>query len=103
VIASLAAATSLASSLLVAAAGKPDDSKVSPGIAGFLVTFGLALATWFLIRSMVKHLRKVRYSPEPQPQPGPRAEHVEAEPDTSAPGSPAEIAKPRTRPEAGDP
>jgi len=42
-----------------------DDTQVSPGIAGFLVMFGLALATVLLVRSMVGHLRKVRYSPEP--------------------------------------
>jgi hypothetical protein len=44
----------------------PADAKVSPGLAGFLVTFGLAVATLFLVRSMVRHLRKVRYGPEPE-------------------------------------
>jgi hypothetical protein len=43
----------------------PADDKVSPGFAGFLVMFLLAVATVLLIRSMVKHLRKVRYAPEP--------------------------------------
>ena len=43
----------------------PAADTVSPGIAGFLVVFVLALATVVLIRSMVGHLRKVRYSPEP--------------------------------------
>jgi len=38
---------------------------VSPGFGGFLTVFLLALATVLLVRSMVKHLRKVRYSPEP--------------------------------------
>jgi hypothetical protein len=46
-------------------AEKEDETVVSPGLAGFLVTFALALATVFLIRSMVKHLRRVRYGPGP--------------------------------------
>lgn len=41
-----------------------DPQKASPGVAGFLVVFVLALATWLLIRSMVGHLRKVRYRAE---------------------------------------
>lgn len=50
-----------------------DPSVVAPGLLGFLVTFFLALATLFLIRSMVKHLRKVRYGPDPygEESPGP--------------------------------
>jgi len=41
-----------------------DPRYASPGVLGFLVVFLLALATWLLIRSMVGHLRKVRYSAE---------------------------------------
>ncbi len=52
----------LAAVLLVA---PPPDDQVSPGLLGFAVVFGLALATVLLIRSMVYHLRKVRYSPDP--------------------------------------
>jgi hypothetical protein len=48
------------------AAEKEGEAIVSPGLAGFVVTFLLALATLFLIRSMVKHLRKVRYGPQPE-------------------------------------
>jgi hypothetical protein len=48
----------------------PSADTISPGIAGFLVVFVLALATVVLIRSMVGHLRKVRYSPEPDGEPG---------------------------------
>ena len=47
---------------------KPDT--VSPGFAGFATVFLLTCATILLIRSMVKHLRKVRYSPEPADLPG---------------------------------
>jgi hypothetical protein len=53
----------------LSAVDDPAKPLVSPGVAGFLVTFGLALATLFLIRSMVKHLRKVNYSPEPGEKP----------------------------------
>ena len=38
-----------------------DPSVVSPGIAGFLTLFVLALAFIVLVRSMVGHLRKVRF------------------------------------------
>jgi hypothetical protein len=41
-------------------------SSIGPGLAGFLVIFGLALATVLLVRSMVGHLRKVRYGPGPE-------------------------------------
>ena len=41
----------------------PDPDTVSPGFMGFVVIFLLAVATILLIRSMVGHLRKVRYSP----------------------------------------
>jgi hypothetical protein len=41
-----------------------DPRYASPGVLGFLVVFFLAVATWLLIRSMVGHLRKVRYSAE---------------------------------------
>jgi hypothetical protein len=43
----------------------PNSDEVSPGLAGFLTVFLLALATVLLVRSMVKHLRKVRYGPGP--------------------------------------
>jgi hypothetical protein len=38
----------------------PDPDSVSPGLGGFLVVFALALATWFLARSMTGRLRNVR-------------------------------------------
>jgi hypothetical protein len=43
----------------------PDPSIVSPGVEGFVIMFVLALATVVLMRSMVGHLRKVRYGPGP--------------------------------------
>jgi hypothetical protein len=41
-----------------------DPSVVSPGIAGFVTVFLLALAFLVLVRSMVGHLRRVRYQAE---------------------------------------
>ena len=41
------------------------DQSIGPGLGGFLVTFFMAVALVILLRSMVKHLRKVRYSPDP--------------------------------------
>jgi hypothetical protein len=43
----------------------PNPNTVSPGFAGFMFMFLLAVATVLLIRSMVKHMRKVRYLPDP--------------------------------------
>jgi hypothetical protein len=48
----------------------PNPDKVTPGFAGFSVIFLLAVATIVLIRSMTKHLRNVRYSPDPSDQAG---------------------------------
>lgn len=36
-------------------------TNVTAGLAGFVVLFCLAVACWFLYRSMNSHLRKVRY------------------------------------------
>jgi hypothetical protein len=49
---------------VVQAVAALDPNSVSPGVAGFLTVFFLALATWLLIRSMIGHLRKVRYRAE---------------------------------------
>ena len=43
--------------------GTEQEATVGPGLAGFLVMFALALATFVLLRSMVGRLRKVRYGP----------------------------------------
>jgi len=67
----------------VAAASPPAPDLVSPGIAGFIVVFMLALATVLLLRSMVGHLRKVRYGPGPpadtESQPRPPASEPPAD------------------------
>jgi hypothetical protein len=43
----------------------PSYDTIGPGFTAFVVLFLLALATVVLIRSMVGHLRKVRYSSPP--------------------------------------
>ena len=72
--------------------------RVSPGFAGFLADFVLAVATVLLIRSMVKHLRKVRYSPGPEGEPAPQG----SPPDVPAPG-PADAGAPERAPGKGGP
>ena len=49
--------TSLGATLLALAAN--DDSRVSPGVLGFIVVALLGVATWLLIRSMGRQLKKI--------------------------------------------
>ena len=46
--------------------GGTESTEVTAGIWGFLVFFGLALACWFLFRSMNAHLRRMRYAEREQ-------------------------------------
>lgn len=41
-----------------------DDTWYSPGVVGFLATFGMAAAAVFLIFDLVKRIRRVRYRAE---------------------------------------
>lgn len=50
---------SLSTAVLLAAEVAPDDSKVRPGAIAFALFIGLAVATFFLWRSMNKQLKKV--------------------------------------------
>jgi hypothetical protein len=67
-------------SVLAAGAGLAagfDESKVTPGLAGFLVFAGLVLATWLLLRSFVRQLGRVRFDDGGEPprrrvRPGPQ-------------------------------
>lgn len=43
-----------------------DASQVTPGTLGFLLTLFIVLASIFLIRDMVKRIRRVRYRAEVQ-------------------------------------
>jgi hypothetical protein len=41
-----------------------DEDKVAPGLLGFLIVAALGAATWFLIRSMNKQLKKIDFDEE---------------------------------------
>src|SRR5512135_2398845 len=64
-----------------------DPSVVSPGIAGFITVFLLALALLVLLRSMVGHLRKVRYQAEREAAAEKAASEREASVRSSGAGS----------------
>jgi hypothetical protein len=38
-----------------------DESKVSPGVLGFLVFAAIGLAVWMLMKSMNKHMKRVDF------------------------------------------
>ena len=38
-----------------------EDSRVNPGVLGFLVVALLGVATWLLLKSMTRHLRRVDF------------------------------------------
>lgn len=42
----------------------PDPDSVTPGLAGFLVVFVLAIVTWLLLRNMTGRLRRMRFREE---------------------------------------
>ena len=62
--------------MTLAAAWAVEESNVNPGLLGFVVVALLGVATWLLIRSMQRHLRKVDFdegSESPgEVEPGPR-------------------------------
>jgi len=61
---------------------------IGPGFTGFVVLFLLAVACYLLFRSMVGHLRKVRYSPDPAQEQTQAADTGEAEPKAPSGGTP---------------
>jgi hypothetical protein len=73
---------------LVAAQTPPPDSTVGPGVGGFLAIFAIAIATVLLIRSMVGHLRKVRYGPGPPDDEPQHVDGVDGMPDAEGPREP---------------
>jgi len=46
---------------VASAAQELNDDTVTPGLLGLGVVAGLAVATWLLIRSMNRHLRKIDF------------------------------------------
>jgi large-conductance mechanosensitive channel len=65
----------------------PVASQVVPGILGFLVVAGMALALFFLLRSMNKQLNKVAREPRWREE-AKQAEQDQAEQDYSQNGTP---------------
>jgi hypothetical protein len=72
----------------------PAASQVVPGVLGFLVVAAMALALFFLLRSMNKHLRKVAREPRwreeadgQEPGEGGDGPQDQPEPDYSRNGS----------------
>jgi hypothetical protein len=61
----------LSTAVVVAAEVAPDEDKVTPGAIGFFVFLAFAVATFFLWRSMNRHLKRVPPSFEGDAAPGP--------------------------------
>jgi DNA gyrase/topoisomerase IV subunit B len=53
--------------LAAAAAQELNEDTVSPGLLGFGVFVAMAVATWLLIRSMNRHLRKINFDDGSEP------------------------------------
>ncbi|MCZ9347313.1 hypothetical protein NGM37_57400 [Streptomyces sp. TRM76130] len=70
----MSASASLAMTHLVTLA-EVDEDKVTPGVLGFIVFAVMAVAVWFLMRSMNRHMGKVDFEETP-----------DAEPEASGPG-----------------
>jgi hypothetical protein len=45
-----------------------DESKVSPGVLGFLVFAAIGLAVWMLMKSMNKHMKRVDFEEAQAPE-----------------------------------
>ncbi|MFI9270605.1 hypothetical protein ACIGXM_07830 [Kitasatospora sp. NPDC052896] len=44
-----------------------DESKVTPGLLGFVVFAALGVATWFLVKSMNSQFKRIDFTEEPDP------------------------------------
>ncbi|MBT2409275.1 hypothetical protein J7I94_01645 [Streptomyces sp. ISL-12] len=72
----MSASASLAMTHLITLA-EVDEDKVTPGVLGFIVFAVMAVAVWFLMRSMNRHMGKVDFKEAP-----------DAEPEASGKGAP---------------
>lgn len=61
-----------------------EEDKVTPGLLGFTVVAVLALATWFLLKSMNKQLKRVNFDETAGSRPAAEATDGEAAPDADA-------------------
>jgi len=50
---------------LATLAQEVDEDKVTPGVLGFIVFAAMALAVWALMKSMSKHMGKVKFEETP--------------------------------------
>ncbi|MBV9793454.1 MAG: hypothetical protein JO016_05885 [Actinobacteria bacterium] len=85
---SVTAAAAVTAAHTVLAAAKANNNDVTPGVLGFLVVAGIAVALYFLLRSMNKQLKKI---PPPPPDP------EDGEPGEAKPLSPLQAAAARRR------
>ena len=53
--------------LVVSVVRAVDESDVSPGVIGFVVVALLGVATWLLLRSMTRQLKKIDLPDDDQP------------------------------------
>lgn len=65
---------------LLAAAEELDETKVTPGVLGFLVFAALGVAVWMLLKSMNRQIQRIDFeggaaapAREPEPAPAPPA------------------------------
>ncbi|MFG2696172.1 hypothetical protein ACIHEI_01935 [Kitasatospora sp. NPDC051984] len=45
-----------------------DETKVTPGLLGFVVFAALGIATWFLLKSMNDRFKKIDFTEQPDPK-----------------------------------
>ncbi|KDN83230.1 hypothetical protein KCH_47120 [Kitasatospora cheerisanensis KCTC 2395] len=45
-----------------------DETKVTPGLLGFVVFAALGIATWFLLKSMNARFKKIDFTEQPDPK-----------------------------------
>ena len=43
-----------------------DENKVTPGVLGFIVFAAIGIATWMLMKSMNRHMKKVDFEERPR-------------------------------------
>jgi hypothetical protein len=55
-----------------------DESKVTPGLTGFLVVAALGVALWLLLRSFLRQLRRIDFEEGREPGPAARTARREA-------------------------
>jgi hypothetical protein len=91
---SLAGATALVADVVT-----PDPDTVTPGIIGFVATFGIAIVTVLLIIDMVRRVRRVNYRAQVREE---LEAEVAAQTATAAGAAAPGAEKPADEPDAGE-